>query len=89
MRLQTAAIALASPATSVAAQCALIGPAVAQLMFSVSSRLWLYAQSGNANFVYGATLASAAAHMFVVSELAASRQRPWQAKFLQSVGSEK
>ncbi len=59
-------------------RCVLLLPAAAQPLFFVTKHLWVEAGSGNANFVYAATLVSAAAHMYVLSELGAAKQRSWQ-----------
>ncbi len=73
-----ASLVLSCEAASFASRWALALPAAAQAVYWTTHSLWIYAGSGNANFVYAATLLSAAAHMFVVSELASAKQRPWQ-----------
>jgi hypothetical protein len=72
------ALALSSPGCPPLARCALLLPAAAQPLYLATTHLWTVAGSGNANFVYAATLVSAAAHMYVLSELGAAGQRSWQ-----------
>ena len=73
-----AALALCCRPCPPLARCAMLLPAAAQPLFFLTRRLWVEAGSGNANFVYAATLLAAGAHMYVLSELGASKQRAWQ-----------